>query len=351
MNPFLRRRRSSVGATLAVSAVTLGALAAVNHLMARRAERQHAPKGSFLEIDGVRLHYTDRGEGSPVVLIHGNMVTGDDYNTSGVAEILQETHRVIIFDRPGFGHSERPRGCIWTADKQADLLHKALQQLGVLRPVVVGHSWGAIVAMAMAVRHESDTAGVVALSGYYFWTFRPDVLLVGVGALPVIGDILRYTVSPILNWLLMPVVKRALFSPGPVPARFQAEFSTAMAVRPSQIRATSEDGALMIPGALALRDHYQDLTLPVIIVAGEGDKVVFKRRAEQLRAAVKSSVLYVIQGAGHMVHHQATQRVVEAVEEVIELSMRKNISKSTRARHALGLETMSADGVTQRADT
>ena len=199
---------------------------------------------------------------------------------------------------------------------QADLLHQALQQLGVVRPVVVGHSWGAIVAMAMAVRYEADIAGVVALSGYYFWTLRPDVLLVGLGALPGIGDILRYTVSPLLNWLTMPLVKRALFSPGPVPARFNAEFSTAMAIRPSQIRATSEDGALMIPGALALRDHYRDLTLPVVIMAGEGDKVVFKRRAEQLKASVKGSMLYIVQGAGHMIHHQATQRVAEAVEAV-----------------------------------
>ncbi len=331
MNLFSRRRPTLASKAVAVSVGTLGALAVANYLMARRAERQHPPKGSFLDVDGVRLHYTDRGKGSPVVLIHGNMVTGDDYNTSGVAEILEESHRVIIFDRPGFGHSERPRGQIWTADKQADLLHNALQQLGIVRPVVVGHSWGAIVAMAMAVRHESDTAGVVALSGYYFWTFRPDVLLVGVGALPVIGDLLRYTISPLLNWLLMPLVKRALFSPGSVPARFQAEFSTAMAVRPSQIRATSQDGALMIPGALALRDHYKDLTLPVIIVAGDGDKVVFKRRAEQLKAAVKGSVLYIVQGAGHMVHHQATQQVVEAVEAVVELSLRENTPETMQS--------------------
>lgn len=327
MNFPPRRRQPSVGKTLTIGAVTFGALAVVNHLMARRAERKNPPKGSFLEIDGVRLHYTDRGEGSPVVLIHGNMVSGEDYNTSGLAETLQESHRVIIFDRPGFGHSERPRGHVWTANAQADLLHKALQQLSIVRPVVVGHSWGAIVAMAMAVRHESDTAGVVALSGYYFWTFRPDVLLVGLGALPVIGDILRYTVSPIMNWLFMPVVKRALFSPGAVPERFQAEFSTAMAVRPSQIRATSEDGALMIPGAVGLQDHYQNLTLPVAIVAGEGDKVVFKRRAEQLRAAVKGSVLYVIQGAGHMVHYQATPKVLEAVEAVCALSLQSDFSK------------------------
>ncbi len=82
----------------------------------------------------------------------------------------------------------------------------------------------------------------------------------------------------------MLLVKRALFSPRSVPERFKAEFSTAMAVRPSQIRATLEDGALVMPGALALRDHYKDLNLPVVIVAGDGDKVVFKRRAEQLRA-------------------------------------------------------------------
>jgi pimeloyl-ACP methyl ester carboxylesterase len=330
MNLLPRRRPSPLGTTLAASAFALGALAVANHVMARRAERRHPPEGSFMEVDGVRLHYSDRGEGSPVVLIHGNMVTGDDYNTSGVAEILLENHRVIIFDRPGFGHSQRPRGRIWTADKQADLLHKALQQLGVVRPVVVGHSWGAIVAMAMAVRHEADTAGVVALSGYYFWTLRPDVLLVGVGALPIIGDILRYTVSPLLNWLIMPLLKRALFSPGSVPARFDAEFSTAMAVRPSQIRATSEDGALMIPGALALRDQYEDLTLPVVIMAGEGDKVVFKRRAEQLRAAIKGSVLYVIQGAGHMVHHQATRQVAEAVEAVVELSSRRDAPEAAQ---------------------
>jgi len=330
MNSFPKRRPSPVGTTLAASAVALGALAVANYLMARRAERRHPPQGLFMTVDGVRLHYTDRGDGSPVVLIHGNMVAGDDYTTSGLADmILRQGHRVIIFDRPGFGHSDRPRGRVWTADRQADLLQQALRRLGVARPVVVGHSWGAIVAMSMAVRHEAEIAGVVAVSGYYFWTLRPDVLLVGVGALPLIGDILRYTISPLLNWLLMPAVKRALFSPGAVPARFDARFSTAMAVRPSQIRATSEDGTLMIPGAIALRDGYKDLTLPVVIIAGEGDKIVFKRRAEQLRSAIKHSMLHVIKGAGHMVHYQATRQIAEAVEAMVERSRHQDDTVST----------------------
>ncbi len=270
----------------------------------------------MVEVDGVRLHYSDRGTGQPVVLIHGNAVTGDDYNTSGVADLLLARHRVIIFDRPGFGYSDRPRGRLWTANQQAELLHKALRQLGVERPVIVGHSWGAIVALALAEAHPGDTAALVLLSGYYFWTLRPDVLPVALGAAPVIGDILRYTISPLFGWLTMPLFKRLLFSPAAVPARFQAEYSPAMALRPSQIRATSLDGALMIPGALSLRGSYKDLSMPVVIMAGDGDKVVFKRSAERLQASIKGSILRVVNGAGHMVHHLAPRQVVEAIESV-----------------------------------
>jgi pimeloyl-ACP methyl ester carboxylesterase len=298
-------------------AVSLAGLALANTVAARRAERNHPPEGSFVVVDGVRLHYSDRGEGSPIVLIHGNTVTGDDWNTSGLAERLLRRHRVIIFDRPGFGYSERPRGRMWTAAQQAELLHQALQQLDVERPVIVGHSWGTIVALALAVRHQTSTAGLVLLSGYYFWTLRPDVVLVAVGALPVLGDILRYTISPLLGWLQMPLLKWAMFSPARMPPRFQAEYSSAMALRPSQIRATSLDGALMIPGALSLRGHYKNLTLPVAIIAGDGDKVVFKRRSERLQATIPGSTLQIIKGAGHMVHHFASAQIAETVESMV----------------------------------
>jgi pimeloyl-ACP methyl ester carboxylesterase len=321
MTLFATSKTRSAGTSAALAGVAaMAALALGNYLVARRTERRHPPRGAFTEVDGVRLHYSDQGEGSPIVLIHGNAVSGDDWNTSGVADLLLRNHRVIIFDRPGFGYSERPRGHLWTAAQQAELLHKALCQLGVERPVVVGHSWGTIVALALAQHHQADVAGLVLLSGYYFWTLRPDALLVAAGALPVLGDVLRYTISPLLGWLQMPLLKWAMFSPARVPARFQAEYSPAMALRPSQIRATSVDGALMIPGAVALRRDYKNLTLPVIIVAGDGDKIVFKRRSEQLRDSIPGSVLQIVKGAGHMVHHLAAQQVADAIESVAEAS-------------------------------
>ena len=299
---------------------TLVALALGNHLLARRTERKHPPRGAFMEVDGLRLHYSDRGEGSPVVLIHGNAASGEDWMTSGVAELLLQSHRVIIFDRPGFGHSERPRGHFWTAAQQAELIHNALRQLGVERAVVVGHSWGAIVALALAERHQANVAGLVLLSGYYFWTLRPDALMALPGALPVLGDVLRHTVLPPLGWLQMPLLKWAMFSPARAPARFQAEYSVAMALRPSQIRASAMDGALMIQGALALREGYKNLTLPVIIIAGDGDKIVFRRNAEQLHDSITGSVLQIIKGAGHMVHHLAPRQVAEAIDRVAKMS-------------------------------
>lgn len=337
--PLSATPKTSAATVALAGAAALGALAVANAVAARLTERRHPPTGKFIEVDGVRLHYSDRGRGSPVVLIHGNAVTGGDWNTSGVADLLLPDHRVIIFDRPGFGHSERPRGRMWTATQQAELLHKALRRLGVERPVVVGHSWGTLVALELAANHQADTAGLVLLSGYYFPTLRPDVLLVAAGALPVLGDVLRYTVSPPLGWLQMPLLKKAMFSPARVPARFHAEYSPAMALRPSQIRATSVDGALMIPGALALRGDYKNLTLPVVIIAGDGDKVVFKRRSERLAANIRGSVLQIVKGAGHMVHHLAPRQVAQAIEDVAEASRR-------RLAPGGGRDTVPADGRT-----
>jgi pimeloyl-ACP methyl ester carboxylesterase len=300
----------------------LGAMALANHLVARRTERQHPAEGLFLDIDGVRLSYSDRGEGTQVVLIHGNVVTGEDWNTSGVADLLLTGHRVIIFDRPGFGHSDRPLGSMWTADQQAELLHKALLQLKVEHPIVVGHSWGTIVALALVVRHQESIAGLVLVSGYYFWTARPDVLLAALSALPVLGAALRYTVSPLLGWIQMPLIKRGMFSPTSVPERFEREFSTAMALRPSQIRATAMDGGQMITSALALRNQYELLTLPVTIIAGAGDRVVWKRMSERLAAVIAHSVLQIIEGAGHMAHYFAPQEVVRAIDAIAAKSLR-----------------------------
>src|SRR4029078_12834656 len=120
----------------------LAAVALSNRYLANKAERDNPPAGRFLKINGVRLHYVERGAGDPVVLLHGNGSMIQDCESSGLVDLLAKDHRVIVFDRPGFGHSDRPRNVVWTPAAQAELINSALQRLGISHRVSFGHSCG-----------------------------------------------------------------------------------------------------------------------------------------------------------------------------------------------------------------
>ena len=196
---------------VAVGALAVSAL--VNRHLAKKAEHANPPTGKFLEIEGVLLHYVERGEGEPLVLLHGNGSMIQDFETSGLIDMAAENYRVIVFDRPGFGHSERPRSTIWTAEAQADLIHKALEQIGVSRAVVLGHSWGASVAVALALKYAPMVKALVLASGYYYPTVRADVVALSGPAIPVLGDMVRYTISPFWAALMWPLLMRKMFGP------------------------------------------------------------------------------------------------------------------------------------------
>ena len=102
--------------------VCLVASAILNRTLAKKAERRNPPTGRFVTIDGVRLHYVERGTGRPLVLLHGNGSMIQDFESSGLIDLAAMKYRVIAFDRPGFGHSDRPRRTVWTPEAQAALL-------------------------------------------------------------------------------------------------------------------------------------------------------------------------------------------------------------------------------------
>ena len=301
--------------TLAVATLGLAALALVNHLAAGRAERRHPPRGRLITVDGVRLHVIEKGSGTPLLLLHGNGASAEDFVISGIFDRLASDHRVIAIDRPGFGHSERPRARDWSPEAQAALMLQACSALGVERPVVVGHSWGTLVALRMALDHPGAVAGLALLSGYYTPTPRLEVPASSVPAIPVLGDLVRYTLSPLLGWLMAPIVYHKLFAPSPVAKRFEQRFPLGMALRPSQLRATAADTARMIPGAAAIQKRLAGLGVPLLIMAGTGDRIVdFATQSEGLHDAVAGSELRGVSDAGHMVHHIAPIAVSQAIQ-------------------------------------
>jgi pimeloyl-ACP methyl ester carboxylesterase len=307
-NPILLAAAAAAGA-MAVAAL-------VNRRLAKTAERANPPAGRFLQIDGVRLHYVERGAGTPLVLLHGNGSMIQDFDSSGLIDLAAKNYRVIAFDRPGFGHSERPRDIVWTPTAQAELIKRALDRLGVSEAVVLGHSWGASVAVALALQHPAMVRGMVLASGYYYPTLRADVITGSAPAIPLLGDILRYTISPLISRMMWPLLMAKLFGPRSVPAKF-AGFPKEMAVRPSQIRASAAEAALMIPDAFRFRSAYADLKMPIVIVAGDQDRLIdIEAQSRRLHRHISQSTFRPVSGSGHMVHQTATGAVMASIDEV-----------------------------------
>jgi pimeloyl-ACP methyl ester carboxylesterase len=200
---------------------------------------------------------------------------------------------------------------------QAKLLHRALLQLGVAQPVVVGHSWGSMVAIALALQQPEYVRGLLLLSGYYYPTARLDAVMFSPPALPVIGDLLSYTVAPVLGRLMWPALVRKLFAPAETPARFRIEYPVWMGLRPSQVRASAEEAALMSPSAARLAKRYRELAMPVTIMAGAGDlQVLPELHSERLHRELPQSELIVVPGVGHMIQHSAPEKVMAAIERL-----------------------------------
>src|SRR6267142_5688208 len=261
----------AVGAAATIGALAL--LALVNRRLAKNAENDNPPAGQFLEVNGVRLHYVERGSGAPLVMLHGNGSMIQDFESSGLIDLAAKNYRVIVFDRPGFGHSDRPRNVVWTPVAQADLINSALLRLGVSHAIVLGHSWGASVAVALALNYPNLVQGLVLASGYYYPSLRPDVVAFSAPAMPLVGDVLAHTLSPIVSRLMWPLLMAKIFGPRSVPKKFGG-FPKEMALRPSQIHASAAESALMIPDAFHFRDEYSNLKMPVVIVAGDEDRLV-----------------------------------------------------------------------------
>ena len=254
--------------------IALAAAAVAVHFKTRADEAAHRPVGKFLTVDGVRLHYIDEGKGPPVVLIHGNAMMVEDFITSGLVDRLRVSQRVIAFDRPGFGYSDRPWSDNWPADRQGELLVQALAQLDVTSATFVGHSIGTQVALAIALNHPSLVKGLVLLSGYFYPEQRLDAALATPTTLPVLGDIYRYTVGPLVASIMTSAAVKAMFSPTDPSVRFVEEFPTALISRPVQLAASAGDAAQMTATASLQAPRYGELKMPVFIMAGDGDKIV-----------------------------------------------------------------------------
>ncbi len=298
--------------------LTVMAVAGVigSRLVERAAEQNFPMRGRLVEAGRAKLHALEAGrpDGRAVVLIHGaNGAVGD---WAALTPLLADRFRVIAIDRPGHGYSSRPGPGPWTATEQAAAVRAGLRALGVERPILVGFSWGGTVATAYALDHPEEVAGVVT-SGAPFADWSTGVSVAyRLPFWPVIGPAFTYGLAPLAGKAL----GEAWAAPAFAPERPPESFTTApwpLALRSDTYLANAEDISSLSDFLARQKARYPSFKPPIVIIHGDGDRVVsLPIHAQYTAAVIPGAVLQVEKGAGHMIPYTRPQVIAAAVRRL-----------------------------------
>lgn len=307
---------------LLLLALLLGSLLVYSARAASWASKTWPPTGGFIELDGefegLRLHYLACGERragvAPVILIHGASGNLRDMSESLTGPLSRET-LVVAFDRPGHGWSGRGRHPeIADPAVQARAIRQAAAKLGLERPVVLGHSWGASVAAAWALDDGAGLSGLLPLSGALYPWPGGVAWYHSVVRMPVIGALFMRTLIVPGGKALMEKGVAANFHPDKAPEGYAEAIALPLLFRPSEFRANSEDTAGLKPHLARQSARYGSIAVPTIVVTGNADYTVSpKLHSYAFHKAVAGSELVKLKGTGHMPHHARRDVVVDAV--------------------------------------
>lgn len=245
-------------------------------------------RASFQQIGDTRVHYVDRGKGPPVVLIHG--FASSLNNWRGVMDALDDDHRVIALDLKGFGWTDRPEGD-YSPAAQADLVLGLMDALEVPRAALVGHSWGASVALAVALRAPARVSRLALYGAWVFEEQLPTTLLWaqadGMGELlfglfyderPDDKIAVAFYDERNVTEELVESVEEQLARPGTTAAALAA-------VRGQRYEAMAE--------------RYREIDQPTLLLWGREDRVARLSFGERLSGALPNAELIVYPRCGH----------------------------------------------------
>ena len=275
------------------------ALAGLAMLAARRIERMAPPQGRFLQVEGVRLHVLERGSGPPVVLIHGLGGQIGHFAYSLVPRLERDFH-VVAFDRPGSGYSSAaPAG----VREQGAILARAIRILNLGKPLIVGHSLGGAVALAIALDHPDCVGGLALIAPATHPVAKAPALFrsLVIRSAPL-RRLYAWTAAAPAALLARPVFFKAAFAPEAAPADFGGAGGGLLALRPHNILVTSTEltAAFGDDAIETMPQRYASLTVPIGILYGRDDQVLDWRVHGEAMARKIPPLDFELVDGGHM---------------------------------------------------
>ncbi|WP_322889023.1 MULTISPECIES: alpha/beta hydrolase [unclassified Yoonia] len=315
--------------SLTALALGIGALltACTAHTRAERFEAAFPPVGDFVEVTGGRVHYVQAGQGPDVILLHGAGGNLRDY-TFSLMDQLSDRYRVTAFDRPGMGYTDRVPGIATgpfategdSPAAQVAMLREAAAALDIRDPVVVGHSFGGIVAMAWATTgltqdDPTNAAAVVSFAGVSMpW---PG----GLGAYYTVngsalgGGVVIPLISAFVPKSTVDNVVAVTFEPQSPPEGYIDHLGGELALRERTFRANARQVNTLRPFVVEMTALYPQLTIPIEIIHGTADNTVpIHVHAEELIKIAPTANLVRLDGVGHQPHHSREPEAIAAID-------------------------------------
>jgi len=301
----------------------------------RRAAVDWASRERSAIVSGRRLRFVDYGTGPVVLLVHG--MGGSWQSWLENIPALGQNHRVIAVDLPGFGDSEMlPADACFNAFSES--LVELLDRLGVPSAVVVGHSFGGVVSLALASRAPTRVRAVVLVSG-------------GGGHLSRIRLRLIVTVIALARILLSVPGMQSVVSYGPIQrVLVRPAIRAPHAVSPDLLRA-------MIPTTTG-RGYAQALRLgvrgleslnlsrvspPVLLIWGRDDHILPLSVGQELAGNLECADLAVIDGVGHCAMFENPGAVNRLLDQFLEAQRRDDGALPSRRASARSWTSASAN--------
>ncbi len=291
-----------------------------------QAEAEHPMQGELVSAGDHFLHVIEAGTAkSPsdptLVLIHGASTSAMDFSTQ-LQPRLAEHWRVLAFDRPGHGYSDRGADELATNPSyQANMILDALAAMDIKNPIFIGHSWaGSVVMAALLAEHPQVqlAAGVLISGATHPWDGK-GAWHVELSAKPFIGDIFVWQyISPIGRLSLQDAIG-GVFSPESVPENYVDDTALNLSLRPATYKYNALDLTSLSKHLHLQSERYPEITQPLLSIASSEDHVVGAwNHHERVMVQVEGAQGVVIKGAGHAPHHTQPDVVIEAIETFIQ---------------------------------
>ncbi|WP_075215272.1 alpha/beta fold hydrolase [Mongoliimonas terrestris] len=259
--------------------------------------------GRTVVVDGRRIHFHVRGNGPPVLLLHGLGSLAEEMLPAFQACL--PGRRLIAPDRPGYGYSDPLPEAEAGPDGQADRIAGFLAVLGIDQATVVAHSIGAGTGLALAARHPARVSALLLLAPFCRPTPHASMPLLRTAITPLIGKVVRSAVVPLIAPLIGPGVIAAALSPNRVPD-YLSDFPYGHAGRDSAILAMAAE-LLAFNDAMALiAPRLAEGRVPIAVLVGDADEIALPDwHLAWLSALRPDTRVTTLAGIGHAPHHAA----------------------------------------------